>query len=220
MNFLNAALLAGIAALSIPILIHLFHKSRFKVVKWGAMHLLEAVLRTNQRRVKIEQWILLAIRCAIPVLLALAMARPIWQGVNKLLGEARTSTVVLLDNSYSMEAGRAGATNYALAREATQQLIGNLRNGSDAHVVLMGQGTGLLDAPTSDLSRITQALAKTNAGYGSAKIPQALDFAGATLEKMREPVRQVVMLTDFQRVSFEATEGKLLTAALARLKAH
>ena len=94
MNFLYIALLAGVAALAIPILIHLFHKSRFKIVKWGAMHLLEAVLRTNRRRIQIEQWILLAIRCAIPALLALAMARPLWKGAQSLLGNAKTSTVM------------------------------------------------------------------------------------------------------------------------------
>ena len=108
MTFLNAALLAGVAALAIPIIIHLFHKSRFQVVKWGAMHLLEAVLKTNRRRIQIEQWILLAIRCAIPVLLALAMARPLWKGARSLLGDAKTSTVVLLDNSYSMDAATVG----------------------------------------------------------------------------------------------------------------
>src|SRR5688572_8085253 len=218
MNFLNGALLAGIAALSIPIIIHLFHKSRFKVVKWGAMHLLEAVLRTNQRRVRIEQWILLAIRCAIPALLALAMARPIWQGSSKLLGDARTSTVVVLDNSYSMEAGRAGATNFGIAKDEAQRLVGELRSGSEAHVVLMGQGNGLLDTPTSDLSRVTQALAKTSAGYGVARVPGALDHAAGVLETMREPTRQVVMMTDFQRVSFEATENKLLETSIERLK--
>ena len=60
-----ASIEAGTLALAIPIIIHLFHKSRFKVVLWGAMHLLEAVIRQNQRRIRIEQWILLAIRCAI-----------------------------------------------------------------------------------------------------------------------------------------------------------
>ena len=54
MTFLNAALLAGTFALAIPIIIHLFHKSRFKVVQWGAMHLLEAVIRQNQRRVRLR----------------------------------------------------------------------------------------------------------------------------------------------------------------------
>jgi hypothetical protein len=35
MNFLNGTLRAGIAGLSIPIIIHLFHKSRFMVVKFS-----------------------------------------------------------------------------------------------------------------------------------------------------------------------------------------
>ena len=217
MTFLNAALLLGIAALSIPIIIHLFHKSRFKVVKWGAMHLLEAVIRTNQRRVRIEQWILLAIRCLIPALLALLMARPIWVGASKLLGDTKTSTVVLLDNSYSMDASRAGTTNWAIARDETSRLIGELQNGSEAHVILMGQGGGgLLDTPTYDLSRVTQALAKTNAGFGAAKIPASLDFAAGI--KLNEPQRQLVMITDFQRVSFEATESSLLATTIDRIK--
>ena len=219
MNWLNAGLLFGAIAGAIPIIIHLFHKSRFKIVKWGAMHLLEAVLRTNQRRVKIEQWILLAIRTIIPILLALAMARPLWTGASRLLGESRSSTVVLLDNSYSMEAARAGTTNWSIARDEAQRLVGELRNGSEAYVMLMGQGGGgLLDTPTVDLSRVTQVLAKTKAGFGTARIPAALDFSASTLEKMHEPLRQVVMMTDFQRVSFDATETQLLNGAIDRLQ--
>ena len=219
MNFLNVALLGGTAALSIPILIHLFHKSRFKIVKWGAMHLLEAVLRTNQKRIQIEQWILLAIRCAIPALLALAMARPLWQGARNLIGDAKTSTVVLLDNSYSMEAGRSGTSSYVIARDETLRLINELRPGSEVHVVLMGEGgRGLLDTPSYDVSRVTPALSKTTAGFGTARVPGALDFAAGTFDGMHESTRQLVVLTDFQRVSFPATEDALIGRALDRLK--
>ena len=177
MNFLNIAMIGGLAAGAIPLIIHLFHKSRFKVVNWGAMHLLEAVLRTNQKRVKVEQWILLAIRTAIPILLALMMARPMWQGAKKLLGEQATSTAVLLDNSYSMEAGRAGASNFSIARDESQRLIGGLKRGSEAYVFLMGEGAGLLDEPTRDISRVTQALDKVGSGYGVARVPAALPFS-------------------------------------------
>jgi len=219
MNFLNAALLAGAFAVAIPIIIHLFHKSRFKIVKWGAMHLLEAVIRQNQRRVRIEQWILLAIRCAIPLLLALAMARPIWQGAAKLLGNAKTSTLVLLDNSYSMEAGRAGTSNWAIARDEAGRIIGDLKPGSESSVILMGEGgTGLLDTPTYETGRLIQALNKADAGFGTATIPAALDFAANTFGQMHEPVRQVIVMTDFQRVSFPAQEDKQLGEMFDRLK--
>lgn len=221
MTFLNAALLAGALAFAIPIIIHLFHKSQFKIVQWGAMHLLEAVIRQNQRRVRIEQWILLAIRCAIPVLLALLMARPLWKGAAQLLGDTKTSTVLLLDNSYSMEASRAGTSNWALARDEAGRIISDLRPGSESSVVLMGEGgAGLLDAPTYETGRLIQALNKADAGFGSATIPAALDFAANTFGQMHEPVRQLVMLTDFQRVSFPAQEDVTLGQMFDRLKKH
>ena len=75
MNFLNVGLAFGAAAVAIPLIIHIFNRSRFKVVTWGAMHLLESVLRVNRRQVQLEQIILLIIRCAIPILLALCLAR-------------------------------------------------------------------------------------------------------------------------------------------------
>ncbi|MES2572680.1 MAG: BatA domain-containing protein [Verrucomicrobiota bacterium] len=140
MSFLNLALLGGAAAFLIPILIHLFHKSRFEVVKWGAMHLLESVIRVNQRRVRIEQLILMMVRAAIPLLLALAMARPVWSGAKKLMGETKSSTVILLDNSYSMEAGRTGVSNFSTARDEATRLISDLKRGSDVQVILMGEG--------------------------------------------------------------------------------
>lgn len=75
MNFLNVSLALGAAAVLVPLIIHLFNRSRFKVVNWGAMHLLESVIRVNRKQVQLEQLILLLIRCAIPILLALCLAR-------------------------------------------------------------------------------------------------------------------------------------------------
>src|SRR4051812_3928030 len=140
MKFLNFALIWGALALAIPIIIHLFHKSRFRVVRWGAMHLLLNVINTNQRRIRFEQWLLLFLRAALPVLLAILMARPLWKGAQALLGDAKTSTVVLLDNSYSMEAARAGLSNWSLARDAATRIVNGLQRGSEAQVILMGEG--------------------------------------------------------------------------------
>ena len=219
MTFLNAALLFGAAALAIPIIIHFFHKSRFQVVKWGAMHLLEAVLRTNQRRIRIEQILLLILRAAIPVILALCMARPLWQGAQKLLGDARTSTVILLDNSYSMAASRAGVSNFSIARDEAGRILNELKLGSDAQIVLMGEGgSQLLDEPTYDLARLTQALQKTEADFGAAQVPAALDYAAGVFGHMHESSRHLIVLTDFQRVSFEATEDAQLAEMFGRLR--
>jgi hypothetical protein len=71
MTFLNAILLGGLLAGAIPIIIHIINRNRFRRVQWGAMHLLEQILRTQRRRLRIEQLILLIVRTAIPSLLAI-----------------------------------------------------------------------------------------------------------------------------------------------------
>ena len=85
MSFLNGALALGALTALVPLVIHLFNRSRFKVIKWGASHLLESVLRKNRKQIQLEQWIILIIRCAIPLLLALALARMVVMNWNSFL---------------------------------------------------------------------------------------------------------------------------------------
>ena len=87
MTLLNGILALGAVAAAIPLLIHLLNRSRFRTVPWGAMHLLESVIRTNNRRIRLEQLLLLLVRCAIPAVLALCLARPVLTGWRALPGE-------------------------------------------------------------------------------------------------------------------------------------
>src|ERR1700709_2401371 len=118
------------------------------------------------------------------------MGRRVWKGLQKLVGESRTSTVILLDNSYSMEASRAGTSNFSLAKDEAGRLLNELPRGSDAQVGLMGEGgAALLDEPTYDLARLTQALKQTDGSYGNAAFPAALDFASNVFGQMHESSR-------------------------------
>jgi len=76
MTFLNWIMLTGLAAVAIPILIHLLNRSRARVVDWGAMRFLEASLASRSRRILIEEIILLVLRCLIVALAVFALARP------------------------------------------------------------------------------------------------------------------------------------------------
>ncbi|MBI5772397.1 MAG: BatA domain-containing protein [Verrucomicrobia bacterium] len=218
MTFLNVILLGGLAAASIPIIIHFFNRHRFRVVKWGAMHLLDAAFRTNRRRLRLEQLILLLVRCLVPALLALCMARPVLTGALQLMGAAKTSLVVLLDNSYSMDAG-SGTSAFAQARENTARIIEDLARGSDVSVVLTAGGVStLLESPTFDTGRVNQELAKLDAGYGRAAFPEALEATGNIFSKMGHSHREVVVLTDFQRISCSEKEAGARARALEAFK--
>ena len=117
------------------------------------------------------------------------MARPDVAGRPAHAGQPADSTVVLLDNSYSMEAGRAGTSNFSLARDEAQRLVSELKRGSEAYVFLMGEGSGLLDEATRDLRASPRRLTRSGAGYGVARVPAALDLVAGTLGKMTERAR-------------------------------
>ncbi len=76
MSFLNPIMLAGIAAVAVPIIIHLLNRRKFQKVIWAAMRFIQTSVEQNQRRLRLEDMILLALRCLLLALLALALARP------------------------------------------------------------------------------------------------------------------------------------------------
>ena len=69
------------------------------------------------------------------LVLALCLARPVLTGMKKFQGNEKTSTVIVLDNSYSMQDGSAAQSNFARAREELLKTIKAMRRGSDAAVV-------------------------------------------------------------------------------------
>ena len=219
MTFLNFILLGGLAAASVPLIIHLLNRSRPRIMKWGAMHLLDAALKQNSRRLRIEHWILLLIRCAIPAILALCLARPVLTGMAALVGGARSSLVLLLDNSYSMDATSAGGSHFHQARDASTELLTGLGRGSDAAVVLMAGGVQpLMGGGTIDLPRLTKETKAIEGGFGSANIPEALEYSAGLLAKMQHPYREIVLLTDFQKVSWSEAEAPARSRAVELLQ--
>jgi len=104
MGFLNLPLMwLGLAG-SIPILIHLFNRQRYKRTRWAAMEWLLAAMKRTRRRMQLENLILLLIRVAVLVLLAAALARPYVQSaLAGGLGDSNTHVVIVLDVSYSMD---------------------------------------------------------------------------------------------------------------------
>jgi hypothetical protein len=76
MLFLNAGLLLGMAAVSIPIIIHLFSRRTATYLDWGAIRFLLDSIVTRRRRIMLEEALLMITRCLVLTSIALAMARP------------------------------------------------------------------------------------------------------------------------------------------------
>ncbi|RIK78705.1 MAG: hypothetical protein DCC68_14625 [Planctomycetota bacterium] len=100
-------LLAGAAAIAAPIIIHLLSKRKFRILDWAAMDFLLEAERKNRRRVRLENFIILLLRCLALALIAALAARPFYQPQTaaQAAGEgALFERVFLLDDSASMQA--------------------------------------------------------------------------------------------------------------------
>jgi hypothetical protein len=67
----------GLTAVSIPIIIHLLNRRKFERVVWAAMRFLKVSVEQNQRRIQVEDILLLILRCLLIALLVLTLARPL-----------------------------------------------------------------------------------------------------------------------------------------------
>lgn len=207
MTFLNAILLGGILAGAIPVIIHIINRNRFRQIRWGAMHLLEQILRIQRRRLRIEQILLLLVRIAIPVLLALCMARPVLTAAKALLGKARTSLVIVLDNSCSMNAFGATQSHFDQAKTQINTIVSSLPRGSEVTIAWMSGPLGQARAssqlgPTFDLARLRGLLSAKKQGFGMADPPAAVEAASGLCSKAHYVDRDLVIMSDFQKISW------------------
>ncbi|MCO8120738.1 BatA domain-containing protein [Stieleria sp. TO1_6] len=208
MSLLNAALAFGAFAFTIPLVIHLLFRSRFKTVDWGAMHLLDSMLRTNRRRMQVTHWLLLLLRCLIPVVLAFCMARPVWTWFRALAGDAPRTLVVALDDSRSMSATPSGRPSRI---EVAKQQIGDvLADLSRRDEVILVRGSRLGAVPAKmGVADALSALRKVDASGGAVSIGQLLDAARQAAEDASHSRRQILLVSDFQSNAVDASTLEL-----------
>ena len=134
--FSNPLILWGLGAAALPVLIHLLNRRKYREMPWAAMRFLLAAVKSNQRRVRLEQWLLLAVRTLVILVAILAMARPFLEslGAVALLPGQRTHWVIALDGSLSMATapgvgsgdgggGGEGPSRFDRARDAASRII-------------------------------------------------------------------------------------------------
>ena len=120
MSFLTPLFLLGLAALAVPVLIHLTQRERKSVVEFPSLMFLRKIPYESVQRRRIRDWLLLALRLAAIALIVTAFARPFLRGSDLAAapGGAR-DIVVLLDRSYSM----GYADSWSRAQRAAAQAI-------------------------------------------------------------------------------------------------
>lgn len=203
-----AILVAGILAAAIPILIHLLFRRRRPPIAWAAMELLLEAYRRQQRRLRLEQLLLLACRCLIFGLAGLALARPVLESTG-LLGSSRGRTVVvLLDDGVATRHRADGrdATAFERLRRDAATFVRDLAPGDEVSVVLAGGPARSLVAPaSSDREAVARALEQLEPRWGRTDLEAAIELARplALGGDRQEPL--VAVFSEFRLGSLDPT---------------
>ncbi len=129
MSFLNATLLFGMAAVAVPIALHLLARKEPRKVVFPSVRFLVQRFESNRSRLRVRRWWLLALRIAALALLALALARPAihqslsitWLTIGMI---AAFGVALLVMASVALARGPSRSVAYGLAGAAALTLLG------------------------------------------------------------------------------------------------
>ncbi len=200
MTFLNSALLAGLAAAALPILIHLFSRRKFPRIDFSTLRFLRHLQRQQMRRLQMRQWLLLLLRTLGVLLIVLAFARPAQRGRAGMGAHqsGRLSVAIVLDASASMQARNSSGTCFHSAKEAVQTLLSLMNPGDRAFLVAARKQPQILTAePTADSAAVQQALEKAQPWDGEADLAAAIHSAQQALGSGQDFRQEIYVISDF-----------------------
>ena len=228
MSFLNPYFLIGLAAIAVPIVIHLLTRDRVRRVAFSTLRFFQKVSRKVLRRKRFREMILLAMRAAACGLLAVAFARPILRatGADEVGGAAvSTARVILVDTSASMN--RPGLAD--AMRAAAGEAISGLSDGTDAAALIAFDRAARVEVPlppasaanteggSMGVSAVREKVRTIVPGDGGTDIVAAIRKADSDLRSYPARRKEIVLISDFQRIGWRNFRGDWKLAADTRL---
>jgi hypothetical protein len=208
MSFIQIGFLGALAALAIPIIVHLVFRQRPKRVELGTLRFLRVVLEHNARRRRVMRWLLLALRLTCVAILAFLFARPYLLAFHA--GGEKQTVVVLIDRSASMELKQDGVRAIDRAVSAVKTLLQQAEHNTRFELAFFDHRVLPLVEPQSSsakagdrrdvsLSELLSKLVSPAACHGATDYGAAMEWARDVLAKAPPGPRHLHVFTDFQR---------------------
>ncbi|MBI3415537.1 MAG: VWA domain-containing protein, partial [Verrucomicrobia bacterium] len=203
-SFANAALLGGLLALGVPILIHLLLKQKKKRLRFSTLQFfLKRDEQSTQKRT-LRNLLLLAMRLLLFALLVFAFARPYFpEAQTPGGGQKRRDVVFVLDRSASMQATGVDGMRWGAAKETIRKILSELKADDRAALIGCAAHTDVISpfAPATVVSKVLSDLQPT---AGASDIAAGLQQAVRLFDfddRSRTPTIYVV--SDLQRSSIK-----------------
>jgi hypothetical protein len=197
MGFLAPWFLGGLAALGVPVFLHLLRHHRATPRPVGSLMFFERGTQSSTRYRRLRHLVLFALRFALVLLAVLAFANPF---VRRATADANGRLLlIVLDNSFSMRAG----TRFTDAKQQALAVLAAKPHAQKAQIMTLGGRFGVLTQAIADETQLRVALGSVQPGDGRANFGEL----GRAVRQLSETVRGPIdlhLFSDMQRTAMPA----------------
>jgi hypothetical protein len=194
-GFLAPWFLAGVAAVGLPFWIHLLRQYRSTPHPFSSLMFFERRTQSSIKHRRLRYLLLLSLRVALLLFMALAFANPFVTRTASSTG-GRKTLVIAVDNSFSMRY----ADHMARAKQEARKAVSNLNSGERGQVLAVGSRIQYLTQPVEDADQLRAAIeaiqpSDSRSSYG--------EFARAlrTMSQLSKTPLEVHFVSDMQKSS-------------------
>ena len=202
-------LLAALAGL-IPVALHMINRQKAKDLPFSTLRFLRISVQKTRRRKRIHDVLLMLMRVALLLLLALGLAKPTVTSLGSLLGVgARSAVAIVVDNSASMGMIDQDRVRLETATNAAGQILDEWQGGDEV-VLLPTNGPPLADEDRLERTpeKARQMLPQCRVSYERADLAAKLHQARKLLANSTATNKQIYVISDGQAVSWDGMKAE------------
>jgi Aerotolerance regulator N-terminal/von Willebrand factor type A domain len=213
-GFLAPWFLAGAVAVGLPFWIHLLRRYRTTPLPFSSLMFFERRTQSSIKHRRLRYLMLLSLRVALLLLMALAFANPF---VNRA-GAAFTGrrlVVLAVDNSFSMRYG----DHLTHAKQDALNVLSSLHAGEPAQVLALNSKVSVLTQPTPDAGALRAAVQGIEASDERSSYGELARVLRTISQTARVPL-EVHLFSDMQKSSLPPAFADLRLAEGTGLDLH
>ncbi len=215
MGFLTPWFLAGLAAVGLPVWLHLLKKHRSTPLPFSSLMFFERRAQSSIKHRRLQYLLLFAMRAALVVLLVLAFAQPF---INRAVAPAaggRKLVVLALDHSFSMRQGNRLERAKVLAEEQ----LSRVGAADRVQVLALGSQVRMMSDATNDRAALRAAIRAVEPGDARGSYAELARALRSLSQAARTPV-EAHLFSDMQKSSLPANFADLALAEGVHLLPH
>src|ERR1039458_7738557 len=215
MGFFTPWFLAGALAVGLPVWLHLLKKHKTTPLPFSSPMFFERRIQSSIKHRRLRYLVLLALRIALVLLIALAFAHPYVRRAAAPANRTGEVTVLAIDNSLSMRAGN----RLDQAKQMVKRAVAGLRPGQRAQVLAFGARVQVMSEVTDDRAPLSAAIDAIEASDARTSFAELARSLRSIAQSLHLPL-DVHLYSDMQQTGMPANFNDLRLNAAVRLEPH